>query len=49
MEGKHDTSWQEEFLEMKTHQPEVVRLLMEAMLSQFPLQRSLPVQRIQLS
>ena len=24
-----DTSWQEEFLEMKTHKPEVVRLLME--------------------
>ena len=23
------TSWQEEFLEMKTHKPEVVRLLME--------------------
>jgi len=24
-----DTSWQEEFLEMKSHKPEVVRLLME--------------------
>ena len=24
-----DTSWQEEFLEMKIHKPEVVRLLME--------------------
>ena len=24
-----DTSWQDEFLEMKTHKPEVVRLLME--------------------
>ena len=24
-----DTSWQEEFLEMKTHKPDVVRLLME--------------------
>ena len=24
-----DTSWQEEFLEMKAHKPEVVRLLME--------------------
>ena len=24
-----DTSWQEEFLEMKTHKSEVVRLLME--------------------
>ena len=24
-----DNSWQEEFLEMKTHKPEVVRLLME--------------------
>jgi len=24
-----DTSWQEEFLEMKVHKPEVVRLLVE--------------------
>ena len=24
-----DTSWQAEFLEMKTHKPDVVRLLME--------------------
>ena len=24
-----DTSWQEEFLEMKAHKPDVVRLLME--------------------
>ena len=24
-----DTSWQEEFIEMKSHKPEVVRLLME--------------------
>ena len=24
-----DTSWQEEFLEMKAHKPDIVRLLME--------------------